>query len=90
MQLPNKKELKEFEEWKQPAPTHEEHGIKDTWENPASSQVKGGNPRNWRMEGAGHLICDTDFGPVHQRISTDYICIGTDKSGLPVLKKVVL
>jgi len=44
---------------------------------------------NWRMEG-NQLIADTDYGRLVQRISTDVICKGTDKYGLPILEPVVL
>ena len=89
MNLPDEKTLKEFERWKKAPPSHEEHGIRDTYENPLGEQLPKGNARNWRMEG-NELICDTDFGPVRQRIPTDYICHGTDDKGLPILKKLVL
>lgn len=89
MQLPDEKELKWFDKVKKSRPSHEEHGVADTFENPLSEQLIDGKPRNWRMEG-NELICDTDFGPLRQRIPTDYICKGTDKKGLPILVKVVL
>lgn len=89
MNLPDEKELSQYDKWKKARPTHEEHGLKDSWENPISEQLHKGNARNWRMEG-NKLLCDTDFGPMVQNISTDYICLGTDEKGLPILKKVVL
>lgn len=88
MQLPSKKELKDFETWKKKPPTLETHRIEDSKENPLSKQLLPPNCRNWHMEG-NELCCDTDFGPLRQRISTDYICKGTDEKGLPILEKVV-
>lgn len=88
MKLPDEKELKQYDRWGKDRPSHEEHGVVDTWENPLSDNLKSGNARNWRMEG-NHLKADTDFGPLDQVISTDYICLGTDEKGLPILKKVV-
>lgn len=89
MNLPDEKELKWFDEVKKARPSHEEHGVVDTWEDPLSSRLISGNPRNWHLEG-NELTCDTDFGPLRQRIPTDYICHGTDEKGLPILKRVVL
>jgi hypothetical protein len=89
MNLPEEKELKEFDKWKVARPTHEEHGVTDTWETPLSDQLKSGNPRNWHLNG-NMLHCDTDFGPMKQVILSDYICHGTDEKGLPILKPVVL
>lgn len=88
MQLPDEKEFKFFDRHKVARPSHDEHGVQDTFENPLSKQLVPGNARNWRMQG-NELVCDTDFGEMRQRISTDYICLGTDKAGLPILKKVV-
>lgn len=89
MQLPDEKQLREYDRWKVERPTHEEHGLADTWENPISSRLTGANARNWRMEGPGHLVADTDFGPLHQNVGLDYICLGTDAQGLPILKKLL-
>lgn len=88
MILPDPKELAWFEKMKVAPPTHDNHGVQDTWENPLSDKLVAGNPRNWRMEG-NRLMCDTDFGPLVQNIPTDYICLGTDQKGLPILKKVL-
>lgn len=88
MKLPDEKELKQFDKWHKTPPSHEEHGVADTYENPLSERLIKGNCHNWRMEG-NELICDSDFGPLRQTIPTDYICVG-EKDGLPILKKVVL
>jgi spermidine/putrescine-binding protein len=45
-------------------------------------------PKNWRMEG-NQLIADTAMGELVQFVSTDYILLGTDEAGLPILKKIV-
>lgn len=88
MNLPDEKQLKEFDKWHKARPTLEQHGVQDTFDNPLSGQLLEAHPRNWRMEG-NLLACDTDFGPLRQHISTDWICLGTDDKGLPILKKVV-
>lgn len=84
----NEKELKEFDKWGVPRPTHLPHGVTDTPENPLGEQLKRLKCTNWRMEGR-KLICDTDQGVLVQFLpSTDYICHGTDDNGMPILKKV--
>lgn len=87
MQLPSEKDLNFYDQHKVARPSHDEHGIQDTFEHPLKEQLVPGNARNWRMEG-NELLCDTDFGPMRQRIPTDYICLGTDGAGLPILKKI--
>lgn len=87
MQLPDEKTLKEFERWKVAPPSHEEHGVADTFEHPLRERLISGNCTNWRLEG-NELCCDSDFGPLRQVIPTDYIMTGVDAKGLPVFKKV--
>lgn len=87
MQLPSDQDLSWFDRMGKARPTHDEHGVVDTRENPLSEQLISGKPRNWRMVG-NMLHCDTDFGPMAQRIDPAYICLG-EKDGLPILKKVV-
>lgn len=87
MQLPDKKQLKEYEKWKKAPPTLQSHQIEDSKEHPLSEQLLPANCRNWRLEG-NELCCDTDFGPLRQRIPTSYIMKGLDKNGLPNLVKV--
>lgn len=89
MNLPTEKELEFYDKNNVARPTHDGHSVRDSFENPLSEQLKSGNPRNWRLEG-NLLHCDTDFGPMAQRIPADYVCMGTDDKGLPILKKVVL
>ena len=43
---------------------------------------------NWRMEGPGNLICDTEMGPLVNRLSTDIIMTGVDEQGLPILNRI--
>lgn len=89
MQLPDDKELKFFERHQLQPPTHEEHGVVDTWEHPLSDRLIKGNPRNWHLEG-NMLSCQTDFGPLSQTIPADHILIGEDENHLPILKRLVL
>lgn len=85
--MQDENQRKQYDSWKVAQPVHEEHGIKDTFENPLSDRLVGGNPRNWRLEG-NQLHCETDFGPMGQTIPTNYILMGTDEKGLPIFKKV--
>ena len=88
MEIPNKKELKEYERWHKAPPSLQQHDIEDTKEHPLSEQLIPGNPTNWRLEG-NELCYDTQFGPMRERIPTDWIMTGVDKNGLPIMKKVV-
>lgn len=88
MNLPDEKQLRFYDDHRVARPSHEEHGLADTHENPLSEQLPRGNPRNWRMEG-NLLICDTDFGVMSQAIDPSYICHGTDDAGLPILRRVL-
>lgn len=90
MQLPTSKELEWYDRHSKPRPSHEEHGVSDTFENPLSEFVKKyypAHPRNWHMEG-NILHCDTDFGPFTQTMPTNLILIGTDSAGLPIFKQL--
>lgn len=89
MQLPSRKELKDFERWHKTPPSLKSHGLEDSPEHPLSEQLLEAHPRNWKLQG-NELLCDTDFGPLRQRIPTDYIMKGLDKAGLPNLVKVIL
>jgi hypothetical protein len=88
MKLPDENELKWFDKNGVARPSHEEHGVIDTFENPLSDKMVSGHARNWSLSG-NELSCDTDFGPMTQTISSDYILLGTDEKGLPILKKVL-
>lgn len=45
-------------------------------------------PKRWRQE-ANKLIGQTELGEVVNFIPTDMMLTGTDKDGLPILKKIV-
>lgn len=81
--------LKWFDRHGKARPTHVPHGVTDTAQYPLSEQLPRLKCRNWRLEG-NMLTCDTDMGPLVQAIDPGYICLGTDDSGLPVLKKIVV
>lgn len=70
-------------------PSAESHQVVDTFENPLSERLHKLMPNSWRLEG-NELIGQTDQGELRQRISTDYILLGTDKAGLPIFQRVVL
>lgn len=73
-----------FEEHDLPLPKTDSHGTEDEIRN----RLKPVKATNWRMQGAGRLVADTELGELVQHISTDYICMGTDKNGMPILKKI--
>lgn len=85
MQLPSDKELQWYDKVKQPRPSHEEHGVADTWESPLSEKLVRAHPTNWHMVG-NVLHCDTEYGPFTQVMPTNYILTGTDDQGLPTFK----
>jgi hypothetical protein len=86
VKLPDPKLLKWFDEVDKPPPTHEEHGVEDTWEHPLSEKLVKAKCWNWQLRG-NLLTCDTDFGPLAQTIPTGYILTG-EKNGLPEFKKI--
>lgn len=66
-----------------PPPTTVSHGLEDD----ISKKLVELKPNSWRLEG-NKLIGDTEMGPLVQFIPTNYICKGTDDSGLPILEKI--
>lgn len=84
----NEKELKWFDRHKVDRPKSFSHDVKDTPEHPLSEQIPRLKLSNWRIQG-NMLIADTEHGEFAQRISPEFICMGTDEAGLPILKKVV-
>lgn len=87
MEIPSKRQLKEYERWKKAPPSLKQHGIEDTFEHPLSEQLMPGNPTNWRLMG-NELHYDTTFGPMVHRIPSNYIMKGLDEKGLPNLVKI--
>lgn len=88
MNSPSDKQLKEYRRWGVEPPSHDEHG-EDSFAHPISDKLVSVNPRNWRMEGPGLLVCDTDIGAYTQNLGPNVICLGTDKKGLPILKELL-
>lgn len=88
MQLPDDKELKQYDRWNVPRPDHIPHGMTDTPEHPLGDQIPRLKTENWRLEG-NRLTCDTEHGEFSQIIDPGYICLG-EEDGLPILKKVVM
>lgn len=66
-------------------PSHEAHGTPED----IRGSLKRAHAYSWHMEG-NELVADTDLGPLRQMIPTDYICLGSDEQGLPILKKIGL
>lgn len=83
MQLPNEKELNQYDRWGVERPAHIEHGAFDP-ENLVPTTTK-----KWWVEG-NYLMAETNHGLLAQRIPVDYICTGTDENNLPILKKVAI
>lgn len=58
-------------------------------EEEIAQNMKPLKPNTWRMEGPGILVGETEMGKLVQNIGTDHICVGTDKNGMPILRKIV-
>lgn len=74
-----------FEKHKLPAPSLEVHGTDED----IRDKLKPLKTWGWKLSG-NQLTAQTDHGPLTQTIPTGFICHGTDESGLPILKPVVL
>jgi len=68
-----------------PAPSLETHGTDED----IRDKLKPLKTWGWKLEG-NQLSCQTDHGPLTQTIPSNYICLGTDDSGKPLLKKIEL
>lgn len=75
------KEQAEYAEWGTELPESTPHG---------NGKPESLHATNWRMEGPGMLVADTDVGRLVQNIGTNYICLGTDDHNKPILKKLDL
>lgn len=90
--MPNKYYHPDTDFWRKydlPAPDAVSHDMGGTNEEIRAKMTQY-KPTSWHMEGPGHLVGDTEMGRLVQHISTDYICLGTDTNGLPILRKVIL
>ena len=81
MQIPDEKELKQYDRWGVQRPTHDEHGEFDP------SKLVPFEATEWWLEG-DLLFARGNHGVVANRIGTDYVCEGTDDKGLPILRKI--
>ena len=75
--------LKWFDRHGKARPSHDPHGTEDD----IRKNLKPLKTRNWRLEG-NMLVADTDMGRLTQRIPPDYICLGDDEDGNPLLQKI--
>jgi hypothetical protein len=82
--MPANKPLDIFQRYGLQPPEHIPHYQIDDIEQ----YLKKLHTTNWRMEGPGLLVCDTNMGTLKQRVPLDYYCDGTDEDGLPILKKI--
>lgn len=73
-----------YERWGAVPPSHDEHGT----EEEIRSNLVATEAHSWRLEG-NELVAETNHGILRQRIPPDRILTGTDKNGLPILKKIV-
>ena len=80
MKLPSDKDLEWYRKHGVTPPSHEEHGEFDM------SKLEKIKATKWWTVG-NELHAETQFGELVQRIPTGYICLGTDKRGLPILAK---
>lgn len=81
MNLPDERELKQYDRWGVNRPTHEEHGEFDL------DKLVPFKAHRWWCEG-DLLYAEGNHGVVVNRIPVDYICLGTDENNLPILRKV--
>lgn len=86
MSIFDNKRIQEYQRWGVEPPSHDPHGI-DTDELLRKLKEHTARASSWHMEG-NILVAYTDIGEVRQTIPTDYICLGMDKKGLPILKKI--
>lgn len=75
--------LREFEEWGKAPPIHTPHGTTDD----IRANMQRLLPKSWKLDG-NRLTGMTEMGPFAQFIPTDYICMGTDQNGLPIIQKI--
>lgn len=45
-------------------------------------------PTQWKMEGPGKLVTDTELGKLVYFLKPDQICTGTDDEGKPIIAKI--
>lgn len=79
----DERELKQYDRWNVPRPSHTPHGT----EQDIQANLSSVKPRNWRQEG-NRLIADTDWGELVQLIPVDYLLDGIDERGLPKFKRI--
>ena len=66
-----------------PPPSVSTHGTEDE----VRDNLKPLKTWGWKLEG-DQLSCETNMGKLVQKISPDYICLGDDPNGMPLLKKI--
>lgn len=81
-------ELKFFDRNNVKRPAHFPSDLEDSKDKPLHTQLPKLRTSNWRREG-NYLVADTEFGPFSQTFNPDYICVGTDDSGMPLLRKAI-
>ena len=77
--------LKWFDRHGAPRPVHQDHLQVDD----ISKSLKRVKCHSWKLEG-NTLTAQTDMGKLTQTIPTDYVLVGEDTEGMPILKKIVL
>lgn len=80
----DEKTLKQYDRWGVARPEHIPHSTPEEIRN----NLVEAKARSWTLDGTT-LIAQTDMGPYAQTIPPEYICLGKDEKGLPLLKKVV-
>jgi hypothetical protein len=81
--MQDEKYNKQYERWGAARPSHAEHGFpEDIRERLEKAVVE-----KWWLQG-NQLFAETQHGTVSQTIPTNYICVGMDDKGLPMLQKI--
>lgn len=81
--MDDEKRLRQFDKWGAPRPSHDPHGTPEE----IRANLQPAVASSWHLEG-NLLVAYTQHGIIKQTIPTNYICLGMDDKGLPILKKL--
>lgn len=77
---------KQYEDWGVDPPSHEPHGTEADIEAAMAAQKS--VRHEWRQRGAQLFCISCPFEHATEPRFRDYLLQGTDKNGLPIMKKV--
>jgi len=73
-----------YNKFKMTPPSTVSHGTEDN----VLERMTKLKPTDWRMEGPGKLVAQTELGKLVQFVNPNLICKGTDEDGSPILAKI--